>query len=435
MADTVSEIKDAKLAALKMAALTTDIKNAALLAMADAIDRNRDTILAANAEDVEEFKNSIAPELLKRLRLNEDKVQDMINSIMDVARIEDPVGETMSAIKLDDGLDLYQIRCPIGLIGVIFEARPEVIPQIMSLCLKSGNAIAFKGGSEARRSNRVLFDILRESAASAGVPAEAFVLMETREDIAEILKLDEYIDLLIPRGSYGFVRYVQTNTNIPVLGHSAGICHIYVDSEADLQKAFQVVLDSKIQYPAACNSAEKLLVNERIASYFLPRMADLFIANGVEMRIEKGLERYLVGFDCPVATEEDWSAEYDDLVIAVKTVRDVDEAISFINSHGSHHTDAIITEDLEKQMRFVKNIDSADVFINASTRFADGFRFGKGAEVGISTNKIHARGPMGMEGLMIYKYGLVGNGHVVKDYAGKDAKPYKHQRFDGRYGE
>ena len=406
------------------------MKNSALKAMAEAVRENKERILAANAEDVSESENSIPPELLKRLRLNDDKVNDMIASILDVARISDPVGETMSAIELDEGLELYQKRCPIGLIGVIFEARPEVVPQIMSLCLKSGNAIIFKGGSEAKRSNRILFDILREAAASAGVPAEAFVLMETREDITEILKMDEYIDLLIPRGSYGFVKYIQSNTHIPVLGHSAGICHIYVDSEADLLKAFGVVLDSKIQYPAACNAVEKVLVNESIVPYFLPRMADQFAANGVEMRVEKGLEKYLIGFDYKIATEDDWTAEYDGLVIAIRSVKDMDEAIAMINTNGSHHTDAIITENREKQDEFARRVDSADIFINASTRFADGFRFGKGAEVGISTNKIHARGPMGMEGLMIYKYVLVGNGQMVKDYAGKDAKPYTHRPID-----
>ncbi len=430
MATTVSEVRDAKLATLKMAALSTEVKNSALKAMAEAVRNNKERILAANAEDVSESENSVPAEILKRLRLNDDKVNDMIASILDVARISDPVGETMSAIELDEGLELYQKRCPIGLIGVIFEARPEVVPQIMSLCLKSGNAIIFKGGSEAKRSNRILFDILREAAASAGVPAEAFVLMETREDISEILKMDEYIDLLIPRGSYGFVKYIQSNTHIPVLGHSAGICHIYVDSEADLLKAFGVVLDSKIQYPAACNAVEKVLVNESIVPYFLPRMADQFAANGVEMRVEKGLEKYLIGFDYKTASEDDWTAEYDGLVIAIRSVKDMDEAIEIINTNGSHHTDAIITENREKQDEFARRVDSADVFINASTRFADGFRFGKGAEVGISTNKIHARGPMGMEGLMIYKYVLVGNGQMVKDYSGKDAKPYTHKPID-----
>ena len=432
MATSVSEVKDAKLAALKMAALDTETKDSALKAMADAITANRQKILEANAADVADAEGNVPPEILKRLKLNDDKVDDMVASILDVARLKDPVGETMSAIELDAGLELYQKRCPIGLIGVIFEARPEVVPQIMSLCLKSGNAILFKGGSEAKRSNRILFDILQDAAASAGVPREAFVLMETREDISEILKMDEYIDLLIPRGSYGFVKFIQTNTNIPVLGHSAGVCHIYVDSDADLLKAFGVVLDSKIQYPAACNAVEKVLVNEAIAPYFLPRMADQFKANGVEMRVEESLAKYLLGFDYKIATEEDWTAEYDGLTIAIRAVKDLEEAITIINSNGSHHTDCIITENKEKQDEFARRVDSADVFINASTRFADGFRFGKGAEVGISTNKIHARGPMGMEGLMIYKYVLVGNGHMVKDYAGKNAKPYTHRKIDLR---
>lgn len=434
MADTVSEIKKAKHAALEMAALDTGVKNSALKAMAQAVTGSTERILAANREDVRESEGRIAPELLKRLSLDVGKIKGMVDSILGVAELPDPVGETISATELDDGLDLYQVRCPIGLIGVIFESRPEVVPQIMSLCLKSGNAIAFKGGSEARRSNRVLFDILREAAVSAGVPGDAFVLLETREDISEILGLDKYIDLLIPRGSYSFVKYIQANTNIPVLGHSSGVCHVYVDSDADMEKAFGLVLDSKIQYPAACNSVETLLVDRKVAGYFLPRMADLFSGHGVRMRIDGELGKYLLGFDYDLATEEDWYAEYDDLVIAVKAVDGIDEAVDFINSHGSHHTDAIITENREKQMEFARRVDSADVFINASTRFADGYRFGKGAEVGISTGKIHARGPMGMEGLTIYKYVLVGHGQMVKDYSGEGARPYKHRKLDASFG-
>ena len=335
--------------------------------------------------------------------------------------------------ELDENLVLYQVRCPIGMIGVIFESRPDVVPQIMSLCLKSGNSIAFKGGSEARRSNRVLFDILRDAAVSAGVPGKAFVLMETREDIAEILKLDSYIDLLIPRGSYSFVRYIQENTRIPVLGHSAGICHVYVDADADMDTAFKVSLDSKIQYPAACNAAEKLLVNSKVARYFLPRMADLFAANGVEMRVDGRCKPHMLGFDVKDASDDDWYAEYDSRIIAIKVVDSADEAIDFINSHGSHHTDCIISENEERQRDFVRRVDSADVFINASTRFADGYRFGKGAEVGISTGKVHARGPMGMDGLMIYKYVLVGKGQTVKEYSGPDAKKYTHRHIDAEY--
>lgn len=430
-----SEIKCAKAASLKLAALGTGVKNSALRSMAEAILANKDEILRVNAEDVSESTGKIAPELLKRLKLNENKVQDMVESILSVSELDDPIGETISSMEMDMGLDLYQIRCPIGLIGVIFESRPEVVPQIMSLCLKTGNAIVFKGGSEAKRSNKFLFDILRKAAGSEGVPEDAFVLLETREEISEILKLDEYIDLLIPRGSYGFVKYISSNTNIPVLGHSSGVCSVFVDSEADLNVALNVALDSKIQYPAACNAAEKLLVDEHIASYFLPRMADLFVANNVKMRVDERLTKYLVGFDYELATDEDWSAEYDDLIIAIRQVSGLQEAIDFINTHGSHHTDSIITENKEKQSEFVRSVDSADVFINASTRFADGYRFGKGAEVGISTGKIHARGPMGMEGLTSYKYVLVGHGQVVKDYSGNEARPYKHQKTCRKYGE
>ncbi len=433
MTDTVSEIRDAKKAALEMAALGTDVRNSALAAMAAALEANRAAVLEANAEDVKEAEGNVPDEILARLKVTDSKISDMVASLKGVAELPDPIGETMSATELDEGLILYQIRCPIGMIGVIFESRPDVVPQIMALCLKSGNSIAFKGGSEARRSNRVLFDILRDAAVSAGVPGKAFVLMETREDIAEILKLDGYIDLLIPRGSYGFVRYIQENTRIPVLGHSAGVCHVYVDSEADMQKAFKVALDSKIQYPAVCNAAEKLLVHSKSAAYFLPRMADLFAANGVEMRVDGRCRAHLLGFGVKDASEDDWFAEYDSRIIAIRMVDSAEEAMDFINTHGSHHTDCIITENEETQRRFVRGVDSADVFINASTRFADGFRFGKGAEVGVSTGKIHARGPMGMEGLTIYKYVLVGKGQTVAEYSGPDAKKYTHRHLDAEY--
>lgn len=433
MTDTVSEIRDAKKAALEMAALGADVRNSALAAMAAALEANRAAVLEANAEDVKEAEGNVPDEILARLKVTDSKISDMVASLKGVAELPDPIGETMSATELDEDLVLYQIRCPIGMIGVIFESRPDVVPQIMALCLKSGNSIAFKGGSEARRSNRALFDILRDAAVSAGVPGKAFVLMETREDIAEILKLDEYIDLLIPRGSYGFVRYIQENTRIPVLGHSAGVCHVYVDSEADMQKALRVALDSKIQYPAVCNAAEKLLVHSKAAAYFLPRMADLFAANGVEMRVDGRCKAHLLGFDVKDASEDDWFAEYDSRIIAIRMVDSAEEAMDFINTHGSHHTDCIVTENEETQRKFVRGVDSADVFINASTRFADGFRFGKGAEVGVSTGKIHARGPMGMEGLTIYKYVLVGKGQTVAEYSGPDAKKYTHRHLDAVY--
>jgi len=441
MSQLISDIKKAKSATLVLAALDTEVKNNALEAMAKALDENRVKILEANAKDISNAekmaeKGELSDSLVKRLKVNDEKISGMIDGIKDVIKLEDPVGETISTLKLDEGLILYQIKCPIGMLGVIFESRPDVVPQILSLCLKSGNGVAFKGGSEASNSNKILFDVLTEAAASVGVPKEAFVMMETREDINQILDMHEYIDLLIPRGSYQFVKYIQNNTKIPVLGHSAGICHIYVDDEADIGLALAVTLDSKIQYPAVCNALETLLVNSNIADKFLPKMARLFKENKVEIRADKRAKSSIPK-DIPVvdAKKEDWDEEYNDLIISIAVIDSLDEAINFINKHGSHHTDAIITMNKDKQSEFVKSVDSADVFINASTRFADGFRFGKGAEVGISTNKIHTRGPVGMEGLMIYKYVLIGSGQVVKDYVGKDAKKYKHQKMDQKYGQ
>ena len=437
MSSVGPEVIRAKSAAIELAALDTSVKDAALKAMAEALDANRGKILSANAKDMAsaeeaEKKGELSYSLVKRLQVTDSKIDGMIDGINDVISLKDPVGETMSALEMDKDLMLYQVRCPIGVIGVIFESRPDVVPQIMSLCLKSGNAIIFKGGAEALNSNEALFDILSEAAYSAGVPQGSFVLLRKREDVNEILSMDEYIDLLIPRGSNQFVKYIQSNTRIPVLGHAAGICHVYVDEYADIDKALKVALDSKIQYPAVCNAVETLLVNSKIASEFLPEMDSLLHENGVEIRAD---ERCIAVMEHAVrADDDDWDTEYNDLIISVKMVDSVKEAIDFINRHGSHHTDAIITENKANMLSFSKLVDSADVMINASTRFADGYRFGKGAEVGISTNKIHSRGPVGMEGLMIYKYILVGNGQVVKDYVGKDAKRFTHRQMDRELG-
>lgn len=435
MSDVVSEIKRAKDASIGLSVLPTEVKDRALRVMADALDSSREQILEANAMDLEQAKamldsGEISGSMYKRLKIDGSKIDGMIAGIEDVIGLPNPVGEVMSALDLDDGLTLYQIRCPIGMLGMIFESRPDVVPQIMSLCLKSGNAVAFKGGREASNSIRVLFTILRDAAASAGVPGDAFVLLETRSDISVILGLDQYIDLLIPRGSNEFVRYIQENTRIPVLGHAAGICHVYVDDAADLDMAVSVALDSKVQYPAVCNAAETLLVSSAVADRFLPRTVEAYEAAGVEVR---GDERTCAMTDAIPATSEDWDTEYGDLIISVKVVDSLQEAVDFINTHGSHHTDAIITGDVHRAAAFARAVDSADVFVNASTRFADGYRYGKGAEVGISTNKIHARGPVGMEGLMIYKYVLVGNGQVVKDYVGPGCRPFKHTPSDVEY--
>ena len=426
MTDIVDQIKSAKAATVKMSVLSTDVKNNALSKMADALEKNRGYIMEENKKDLDDVRDKIPKPMYKRMVVDDAKINDMIMGVKSVMSLDDPVGETMSAIDMDDDLTLYQIRCPVGMLGVVFESRPDVVPQIMSLCLKSGNCVAFKGGSEARRTIKALFDVLREAAAGAGVTNSAFVLLESREDFKEILDLDEYIDLLIPRGSNQFVRYVQENTRIPVLGHSSGICHILIDSECDIDKAIEVSVDSKIQYPAACNAVENILIDRMIAGGVLPKLIEALTDNGVEIRGDETVVS--LSDKVKPASEEDWFEEYNDLIVSIKIVDSLEEAIDFINTHGSHHTDAIITNNMQKASVFAKMVDSADVFINASTRFADGYRFGKGAEVGISTNRIHARGPMGMEGLMIYKYVLVGNGQVVKDYVGKDAKPYKHTK-------
>ena len=428
MTDVISNIKDAKAESRRLAALPTPVKDSALSAMADALDASRSIILEANARDVENARSEgLGKVMLKRLLVDDSKIDSMIAGIRSVISLKDPVGDTLSTMELDDGLTLYQISCPIGLIGVIFESRPDVVPQIMSLCLKSGNGVVFKGGREATETNRALFTILRDSVADI-VPASSFVMIETREDVNAILGLNEYIDLLIPRGSNEFVRFIQQNTSIPVLGHAAGICHVYVDSDADMEMAWNVALDSKVQYPAVCNAMETLLVNADVADRFLPRMCQLLKDNNVEIRCDTRSMEFMDG--AVPASEEDWDTEYNDYVLSVRIVGSVEDAVEFINTHGSHHTDAIITKDPVRIAYFVNNVDSADVFVNASTRFADGFRFGKGAEVGISTNKIHSRGPVGMEGLMIYKYVLIGEGQVVKDYVGNSARPYKHTVVD-----
>jgi glutamate-5-semialdehyde dehydrogenase len=443
--DIGDRVERAKRASIILASKPTGMKNRALEAMAEALDASRDRIIRENAKDValaEELvaNGEMSRALLKRLLVTDPKIDAMIAGIKDVIELEDPVGKTLEAIELDEGLNLYQVSAPIGLIGVIFESRPDVIPQIMSLCLKSGNATVFKGGSEAVRSNRALFEILVEAMGSVeGIPTDAFQLMETREDVSAILDLDQYIDLLIPRGSNQFVQYIQDNTRIPVLGHASGICHVYVDGMADLEKAWEVSLDSKVQYAAVCNAVETLLVHSGIAEKFLPAMAQRLLEKGVELRCDRASLQLLTGADwldksdIVSATEEDWETEYNDLVISIRVVSSMEKAIDHINSFGSHHTDAIVTESKENASKFVSLVDSSSVMVNCSTRFADGYRYGKGAEVGISTNKIHARGPVGMEGLMIYKYVLIGDGQVVADYSGPEGRKFTHRKLEDGY--
>ncbi|GFO95910.1 gamma-glutamyl phosphate reductase [groundwater metagenome] len=436
----LTRVKLAKSASIPIASVPGETKDRALASMALALDSNREIVISANKKDLEAAEKlvdagKLSKALIKRLKVDDLKIDEMIAGIKDVIKFEDPVGKTLSALELDSGLELYQVSCPIGVIGVIFESRPDVVPQIMALCLKSGNATIFKGGSEAANSNRAIFHVLVDAIESTeGMPRGAFALMETREEVNEMLKLDEYINLIIPRGSNEFVKYIQDNTRIPVLGHSAGVCHVYVDSLADTEKANDICYDAKVQYPAVCNAMETLLVHRDIAEKFLPEIGKRYSGAGVELRCDDRTFPLLkdMGFLKAIlhTTEEDWSTEYNDLILSIKIVDSLDEAIDHINRYGSHHTDAIVTEDKTNASKFINLVDSSSVMWNASTRFADGFRYGKGAEVGISTNKIHARGPVGMEGLLIYKYVLLGSGNKVGDYAGKNARKYTHKKLD-----
>jgi glutamate-5-semialdehyde dehydrogenase len=423
----------AKDAALRLAGLSTDVKNRALQGMADLLRDRRADILAANQQDVQRATELVASgalskPLLDRLKLSADKVLGMAQGVESVAQLPDPVGQTLSAVELDDGLELRQVSCPIGVIGAIFESRPDAVPQIASLCWKSGNAVILKGGTEAQASNRMLVNLLRCGVAAIDPDlADAVQMIETREDVRALLQLGDHIDLFVPRGSNDFVRYIQDNTRVPVLGHADGICHAYVDQHADVAQAVAVCYDAKVQYPAVCNAIETVLVHRQIAPAFLPLLAKAYKQAGVEMR---GCDatRALLPNIVP-ATDVDWDTEYLDLIVSIRLVGDLEAAIAHVNRHGSGHTDTIVTEDRQAAERFLDGVDAATVMHNASTRFADGFRFGKGAEIGISTNKTHARGPVGLEGLVLYKYRLSGRGHVVADYVGPQAKPFTHRRL------
>ena len=418
----------AKTVSSQLAAGKGSTKNKALDAIAKALMHHQEKILKANQSDIKnaEQENLPAP-LLKRLKFDTAKIQEAIEGLESLRQLPDPVGTTLSALELDKGLNLYKVSCPIGVIGVIFESRPDALVQISSLCLKSGNAVLLKGGTEAARTNRILADIISEATLQAGIPHGWIGLMETRTDVQEMLKLDQFIDLIIPRGSNAFVRYIMDHSRIPVLGHADGICHVYVDRLADLPMAQNISLDSKCQYVAVCNAAETLLVHQDIAEAFLPEMKTAFETHHVEIR---GCERTKQIIDVKPASEADWLTEYLDTIISIKIVDSMAEAIQHINRYGSGHTDVIVTQDMDRAKQFMDLVDSADVFLNCSSRFSDGFRFGLGAEVGISTNKIHARGPVGMEGLMIYKWRLFGNGHVVADYSGPNAKTFTHRVID-----
>ncbi|MBR3018415.1 MAG: glutamate-5-semialdehyde dehydrogenase [Clostridia bacterium] len=403
---------DARQAAYRLAVLPLKERNTALKEIQDALVKHKENIFAQNALDMAQAQQeNLAMPLLKRLKFDEAKLKDVLAGIDSLIALPDPLGKITLARELTPGLNLYRVTCPIGVIGVVFESRPDALVQIAGLCLKSGNAALLKGGREALRTNRALMDAMREGTKDI-LPIGWAGLLETRDDVNDMLSQDESIDLIIPRGSNAFVKYIMEHTTIPVMGHAEGLCHTYVDATANVDMAVKVAVDAKTQALAVCNATETLLVHKDIAAAFLPKCADALKAKGVELR---GDERTRAVIPCKPATETDWDTEYLDAVLSIKIVDSLEEAIAHINRHGSHHTDAIITQDENAQKRFLSGVDSAGVYVNCSTRFADGFRYGFGAEVGIATGKLHARGPVGLEGLCTYKYQLIGSGQTVAE--------------------
>lgn len=404
-----------KLESPVMAATPVEQRNDALARIKEALLAHSSEIFAANELDLAAAKEAgVAPAVVGRLRFDEHKLADVAAGIDGLIGLPDPVGRTLLRRQMDEGLILERVSVPIGVIGVIFEARPDALVQISTLCLKSGNCAILKGGSETMRTNKAIFEVIYQAALDAGLPEACLFQAEAREEISELLGCYGLVDLLIPRGSNAFVRYIMDNTKIPVMGHADGICHIYVDGSADVDLAVRVCVDAKIQYTAACNAVETLLVDRSIAPTFLPAAVKALEAEGVEVRGDDAVRAIV---DVKPATDEDWDTEYLALIVSIKVVDGVDEAIEHINRHGSHHTDAIMATDDEVAERFMRLVDSAGVYQNCSTRFADGFRYGFGAEVGISTSKLHARGPVGLEGLVTYKYKIYGSGQIVGDYA------------------
>ncbi len=397
--------------------------------MASALESNKDDIIRANQEDYERsVKENLAGPLLKRLKFDSEKISQVIEGVRSLISMPDPVGETLMATQLEPGLELYRISCPIGVTGIIFESRPDALVQISSLCLKSGNALLLKGGSEASETNRILTRIINESTVAAGLPYGWIQLVQTRDDVNEMFSMNEYIDLLIPRGSNAFVKYIMEHSSIPVLGHSDGICHIYIHEDADTAMVIPIVVDSKTQYVAACNTVETLLVHQDIASRVLPGLKKALEEQKVDL---VGCDRCREIIDIVPATEIDWATEYVDYKLSIKIVNSLDEAIEHINYYGSGHTDAILTEAKKTASVFMSRVDASSVLWNCSTRFSDGFRYGFGAEIGISTSKIHARGPVGMEGLMIYKYKLLGSGQLVSQFSSGEKK-FTHESLDDK---
>lgn len=412
--DFIQIAKNAKEASLKIAGADVEIKNNALNMIADAIETHKEEIFSANKNDLENAQNlvnegKLSKSTFNRLKLDENKMRDMIQGVRDISGLDNPVGKILLKRELDKDLILEKVSCPIGVLGIIFEARPDVITQISALAIKSSNAVILKGGKESITTNKKIMEIMNNALAQvSGFPDNVIQQVFTHEDISQMLKCDEYINLIIPRGGNKLVQYIKENTKIPVLGHASGICHIFVDENASIDDAIRIVVDAKTQYPSACNAVETLLIHKDFG-----KKDELLAALQLE---EIKLEM----------NPESWDVEYGDKILSVKIVDNIEQAIAHINKYGSGHTDSIITNNLNNAEKFMNEVDSAGVYHNASTRFADGFRYGFGAEVGISTNKTHARGPVGLEGLTIYKYKLHGKGQIVDDYA-KGTKQFHHK--------
>ena len=416
-------------AARQLAVMSADAKNQAIEAIAQALAAAQGEILAANEADCQAaLADNISKPLYGRLQLDAVKLDGAIAGVRDVARLSDPVGAVQIHRELDAGLVMKRVSCPLGVLGVIFESRPDAVMQISALAVKSGNGVILKGGKEAVRSCQALVKAIQQGLTKVGVNPAAVQLLTTREETRALLQLDKYVDLIIPRGSNAFVRFVQENTRIPVLGHADGICHLYVDKAADIEKAVAIAVDAKVGYPSACNAIETLLVHQDIAAEFLPIVAAQLQSKQVELLGDEAARQVLNPLKA--VTEDDWATEYSDLILSIKIVDSLTAAIEHINTYGSRHTDAIVTEDEAIAATFIAQVDAAGVYHNCSTRFADGFRYGFGAEVGISTQKMPPRGPVGLEGLVTYKYHIVGEGHVVATYSGANAKPFTHRDLE-----
>ena len=422
----MQELAEIRAAGQMAAVVDAETRSAALRRLAELLEQRSGELLAANRRDLAEQEGKIDEMLFQRLQLDQSKMDSLVDGVRSLADARDPVGQVLSRTLLDTGLMLEKTAVPIGVIGVVFESRPDVIPQILSLVLRSGNVAILKGGREALNSNRAFMRLIETlNGEFPALPSLWATLLESREQIRAILDYPEYVDLVIPRGSNELVRSIQDSTRIPVLGHAAGVCHVYVHASADIEQAVRIAIDSKAQYPSACNALETLLIDRACAKPFLSAFA--VAAEGVGIRL-RGCDATRVHLpQIASASDVDWRSEYGDLTLAVRVVDGMDAAIEHINRYGSGHTDAILTTDGQAGESFLDRVDSASVFVNASTRFADGYRYALGAEVGISTNKTHARGPVGVEGLMIYKYRLRGSGQIVAHYSGADARPFRHE--------